>query len=327
MRVAVLGATGAVGRTMLRVLEERGVAVDDLLPLASPSSAGRRLSFAGREWEVRAPREGCFTGVDYALFSAGAERSREWGPRAAAEGATVIDNSSAWRMDPQVPLVVPEVNAAAAADRPLGIIANPNCSTIQLVVALAPLQAAAGLTRVTLTTFQSVSGAGESGRDALRSELAGEAADASPFTRGIAGDVLPQIGDFDSSGWSGEEVKMRQETRKILALPGLPVSATCVRVPVEVGHAVSVVVEMERALPRRELAEALAGAPGLRFAGVDAEFSTPRQAAGSDDVSVSRLRVDPDDPRRVHLWVVADNLRKGAATNAVQILEVLHGQR
>jgi aspartate-semialdehyde dehydrogenase len=239
----------------------------------------------------------------------------------------VIDNSSAWRMDPRVPLVVPEVNAAAAAARPLGIVANPNCSTIQLVVALAPLHAAAGLERVTLTTFQSVSGAGESGREALRRELAGELAEDSPFTRAIAGDVLPQIGDFDAEGWSGEEVKMRQETRKILGLPDLAVSATCVRVPVEVGHAVSVVVEVEREISRAELGAALEAAPGVRFGRADDEFATPRQTAGRDEVMVSRLRVDPDDPRRLHLWIVADNLRKGAATNAVQILEVLHGQR
>jgi len=326
VKLALLGATGAVGRTMLMVLEERGLPVDELIPLASPASRGKRVTFAGREWEVRVPAPGCFAGVDYALFSAGAERSREWAPRAADEGAVVIDNSSAWRMEAGVPLVVPEVNAAAAAAHPRGIVANPNCSTIQLVVALAPLHAAAGLTRVSLTTFQSVSGAGESGREALRRELSGEEPAGSPFTRRIAGDVLPQIGEFDAEGWSGEETKMRQETRKILDLPQLPVTATCVRVPVEVGHAVSVVVETERPLSRAEAAAALSRGPGVRFSEASEEFPTPRDAAGDDTVRVGRLRLDPDDPRRLHLWIVADNLRKGAATNAVQILEVVDGR-
>jgi aspartate-semialdehyde dehydrogenase len=326
VKLALLGATGAVGRTMLQVLEQRGLPVDELVPLASPASRGRSVAFAGREWEVRVPEPGCFSGADYALFSAGAERSREWAPRAAEEGAVVIDNSSAWRMDADVPLVVPEVNAAAAARRPRGIVANPNCSTIQLVVALAPLHEAAGLARVSLTTFQSVSGAGESGRAALRRELAGGEAAGSPFGRRIAGDVIPQIGDFDAEGWSGEETKMRLETRKILDLPQLPVAATCVRVPVEVGHAVSVVVDTGRPLSRDEVAAVLSAAPGVSFSAASEEFPTPRQAAGDDAVRVGRLRLDPDDPRRLHLWIVADNLRKGAATNAVQILEVVDGR-
>jgi aspartate-semialdehyde dehydrogenase len=242
MNVAILGATGAVGRTMLRVLAERRIPVDRLTLLASARSAGQAVFWGGRRWTVEAPAPGCFRGVDVALFSAGADRSREWGPRAAAEGAVVVDNSSAWRMDPQVPLVVPEVNADALGDRPRGIVANPNCSTIQMVVALEALHRAGGLTRVVATTFQSVSGAGETGREALRRELmpeGGRAAD-SPFARPIAGNVVPQIGDFDAEGWTGEERKMMHETRKILSLPDLPVTATCVRVPVDVGHSVQV---------------------------------------------------------------------------------------
>lgn len=324
MHVAILGATGAVGRTMLRVLEERGLPVERLTLLASARSAGTRVAWGGREWEVRAPEAGCFRGVDVALFSAGAERSREWAPRAAEEGAVVVDNSSAWRMDSEVPLVVPEVNAAAAAERPKGIIANPNCSTIQMVVALKPVADAAGLRRVVATTYQSVSGAGENGRAALQRELAGEPGD-SPFSRPILGNVVPQIGDLGDDGWSAEELKMRLETRKILGLPELAVTATCVRVPVDVGHSVQVLAETQRPLGMAEAAERLAAFPGLRLAREPGRFPTPREAAGRDDVLVGRLRADPDDERALHFWVVADNLRKGAATNAVQIAERLTG--
>jgi aspartate-semialdehyde dehydrogenase len=321
MHIAILGATGAVGRTMLQILAERRLPVERLTLLASARSAGTVIPWGGREWTVRAPEPGCFRGVDFALFSAGADRSREWGPRAAGEGAVVVDNSSAWRMDPQVPLVVPEVNAAAAAHRPKGIIANPNCSTIQMVVALQALHRAVGLRRVVCTTFQSVSGAGETGRDALRRELAGEGTEGSPFPRPIVGNVIPRIGDFDAEGWTGEERKMMNETRKILDLPALPVSATCVRVPVEVGHSVQVLAEVERELPLEEAHAALGGFPGIRLARDPAAFPTPLEAAGRDEVFVGRVRVDPDFPHGVHLWVVSDNLRKGAATNAVQIVE------
>jgi aspartate-semialdehyde dehydrogenase len=332
MHIAVLGATGAVGRTMLQVLAERKVPVERLTLLASARSAGQTIRWGGREHTVQVPVAGIFEGVDYALFSAGAERSREWGPRAAAEGAVVVDNSSAWRMDAQVPLVVPEVNAAAAADRPRGIIANPNCSTIQMVVALEAIRKAAGLRRVVATTFQSVSGAGETGRETLRREVAGEGLDAqrlaapvdgSPFARRIAGNVLPQIGELDDEGWSGEERKMMYETRKILGLPELPVVATCVRVPVEVGHSVQLMAETERELDVPALRRALAMFPGLLTQSDHAAYPTPLEVAGRDPVFVGRLRVDPDLPRVVHAWVVADNLRKGAATNAVQIVEGL----
>ncbi len=325
MHVAVLGATGAVGRTMLRVLAERRIPVDRLTLLASARSAGTVVSWGGREWTIAAPEPGCFRGVDVALFSAGGDRSREWGPRAADEGAVVVDNSSAWRMDPRVPLVVPEVNAAAAAERPLGIIANPNCSTIQMVVALEAVRRAAGLTRVVATTFQSVSGAGETGRSALARELAGGLDEESPFTRRIAGNALPQIGMLDAEGWSEEERKMAHETRKILGLPDLPVAATCVRVPVEVGHSVQVLAETERPLPVDEAREALAAFPGIVVSPTADEFPTPLETAGRDEVFVGRLRADPFVPRALHLWVVADNLRKGAATNAVQIVEGLGG--
>ena len=323
MNIAVLGATGAVGRTMLDVLAEREVPVERLVLLASARSAGRTMRWKGGTCEVAAPTPELFRTVDYALFSAGGDRSREWAPVAAEAGAVVIDNSSAWRTDPQVPLVVPEVNAAAMADRPKGIIANPNCSTIQCVVALKPFLEAAGLRRVIYTTFQSVSGAGEAGRETLRNELKGEQPKQSPFSRPIRANAIAQIGDFDAEGWTGEETKMRQETRKILSQPDLHVAATCVRVPVEVGHSVQITIETERDLTRAQAIEALRAESGLIFAEDAAAFPTPLDAAGRDGVFAGRLRTDPDLPRTFHLWVVADNLRKGAATNAVQILEAL----
>lgn len=325
MHVAILGATGAVGRTMLEVLAERALPVERLTLLASPRSAGKVVAWGGREWTVQAPEPGCFRGVDFALFSAGADRSREWAPRAAEEGAVVVDNSSAWRMDPRVPLVVPEVNLESALDRPEGIVANPNCSTIQMVVALKALHDAFRLTRVSAVTFQSVSGAGETGREALLREVEGGAGDGSPFSRPIAGNVLPQIGDFDAEGWTGEEKKMRGETRKILGLPELAVTATCVRVPVEVGHSVQLTAEVERDVSLEDAWAALEGFPGIRLSRGAEAFPTPREMAGRDEVFVGRVRLDPDFPRALHLWVVADNLRKGAATNAVQIVEGVAG--
>ncbi len=335
MHVAILGATGAVGRTMLRVLEERRLRVDRLTLLASERSAGSTVRWQGRDLTVAVPAQGAFRGVDFALFSAGADRSRTWGPAAADEGAVVVDNSSAWRMDPQVPLVVPEVNLAAARERPRGIVANPNCSTIQMVVALQAIRKAAGLTRVIATTFQSVSGAGETGREALRREAAGEGlkllrlgqpVEGSPFARRIAENVIPQIGDFDDEGWSGEERKMIAETRKIMDLPDLPVAATCVRVPVDVGHAVQVTVETERELSADAARRALALFPGILLQAGPEAYPTPLEVADRDSVFVGRIRQDPYVPRTLHFWVVADNLRKGAATNAVQIVVGLAGE-
>lgn len=323
MHVAVLGATGAVGRTMLQVLAEREFPLDRLTLLASPRSAGSTLTCGGRDYRVGTPGSGCFDGVDIALFSAGAERSREWAGEAVEAGAIVVDNSSAWRMDPDVPLVVPEVNADALAEIPKGIVANPNCSTIQVVVALRPLQLAGGLERVVLTTFQSVSGAGERGREALRLELEGTPGDGSPFSRPIAGNAVPQVGDIDAEGWTSEERKMIGEPRKILSLPDLSVAPTCVRVPVEVSHSVQMMVELEREITLEDAAAALSGAPSVVFRQDPDSFPTAMEAAGRDEVFVGRLRADPDLRRILHLWVVADNLRKGAATNAVQIAELV----
>lgn len=322
MKIAVLGATGAVGRTMLRVLEERDFPADALVPLASARSAGSRVRWRGRDWPVSEPGPDAFDGCGIALFSAGAERSRRWGPIAAGRGAVVVDNSSAWRMHDDVPLVVPEVNAASADRRPLGIIANPNCSTIQMVVALEGLRRAAGLRRVVATTFQSVSGAGQTGLAALWAEQAGRSSGDSPFAVRIAGNVVPQIGAPQDDGWTEEELKMRNETRKILGLPDLPVAATCVRVPVEVGHAIAVAVETLEPLSAEAAAEALSAMDGIV---VDQRggHPVPIDSVGRDEVLVGRIRRDPDTSSTIHFWVVADNLRKGAATNAVQIAERL----
>jgi aspartate-semialdehyde dehydrogenase len=234
----------------------------------------------------------------------------------------VIDNSSGWRMHEQVPLVVPEVNAAAAQDRPLGIIANPNCATIQLVVALAALQRVAPLRRVVVTTLQSVSGAGQGGIDALQTELSGGVADPSPFVARIAGNVIPWIGPRLPDGWNEEEEKVRAETRRILGLPTLPVAATCVRVPVVTGHSISASVELARPIGLEEVRHALGSGAGLVVEPFDHD-PLPSDVAGTDLVRVGRLRVDRDLPDVVHLWIVADNLRKGAATNAIQIAELV----
>lgn len=306
---------------MLRVLEERRFPATELVLLASERSAGQSLRCLDRDWPVQAVSARAFENCDVALFSAGGSRSREWAPIAAEAGAVVIDNSSAWRMDPDVPLVVPEVNGARAAAAGKGIIANPNCATIQLVVALEALRRAAGLRRVVATTLQSVSGAGHKGLAALEAELRDETPSETPFVAGIAHNVLPYIGPRAADGWNEEEDKIRLETRKILELPQLPVSATCVRVPVRVGHSISATVELEHGLGMQEITRAFADMPGLVFCRESDPL--PVNAAGQDEVYVGHVRIDRDVPNTLHMWVVADNLRKGAATNAVQIAETL----
>lgn len=321
MKVAILGATGAVGRTMLEALEARTeLPIEEIVPLASERSRGTPIRWRGRTYEVDVPSPERFRGCAVALFSAGASRSREWAPIAAAEGAVVVDNSSAWRMDPRVPLVVPEVNAHRIAERPLGIVANPNCVATQLVLALEAVRRAAGLRRVVASTYQSVSGAGQAGLDAFLAESRGEVAEGSPFNGRIAGNVIPAVGPRGEDGWNEEERKVRDETRRILEMPGLPIAATCVRVPVEVGHGVAAMLELERAVDRAELLAALRAMPGVEVVDGEAD-ALPRDVAGTDTVLVGRVRVDPDDARVAHLWVVGDNLRKGAAVNSIQIAE------
>jgi aspartate-semialdehyde dehydrogenase len=326
--VAVVGATGAVGQEMLRVLEERRFPVREIRALASARSAGSRLDFRGAPVVVRELAGEEFAGVDVALFSAGAERSRAFAPLAVRAGALVVDNSSAFRMHPEVPLVVPEVNPGALAGH-RGIIANPNCSTIQMVVALRPLRDAYGLRRVIVATYQSVSGTGARAMRELeqttRAFLDGRPEEIAVYPHPIAFQCLPQVDVFDAEGNTREEVKMKDETRKIFGDPSLEVLATCVRVPVFRSHSEAVVAEAERPVDLDDLATRLRGAPGVVLGDSPADYPLPRRAAGRDPVYVGRLRGHAEDPKWVSMWVVADNLRKGAALNAVQIAERLCG--
>lgn len=329
MNVAIVGATGAVGREMLQVLEQRAFPANRVTALASPRSAGVRIPFRGRELTVEPLSTSSFSNVGIALFSAGASTSREFAPVAARAGAVVIDNSSAWRMDPECPLVVPEVNPKDIQDRPKGIIANPNCSTIQMVVALKPLHDAAGLRRVIVSTYQAASGKGQKGADELmrqaEAHALGTCAEPSVFPSRLAFNV---ISDWPAGvdDYSEEEWKLVRETRKILNLPSLGVSPTTARVPVVHGHAESVYAEFERPLPAAEAKELLRKAPGVQL--VDTPYAPgntpePLHAAGKDAVFVGRVRNDLAVPGALKLWIVADNLRKGAALNAVQIAELL----
>lgn len=328
--IAIVGATGLVGRTFLAVLEERRFPIGKLTLLASARSAGRRLEHAGQVLVVEDVERAPAGGHDLVLFSAGAEVSRHHAPRFASAGALVVDNSSAFRMEAGVPLVVPEVNPEALAplrDRAGGLVSVPNCSTIQLVMVLKPLLDRAGLLRVTVATYQSASGAGQRAllelESETRRELDGAVAGTQVFPHPLAFDVLPHIGGFTPDGASAEEEKMIRETQKILGLPSLPVSATCVRVPVRVGHSEAVWLETERPLTPEAARECLAAAPGVvvRDDPGAAVYPRAREAAGTDPVYVGRIRRDPGGPHGLVLWVVADNVRKGAALNAVQIAE------
>jgi aspartate-semialdehyde dehydrogenase len=325
--VAVVGATGAVGREMLRVLEQREFPVKRLVPLASPRSAGQKLRFGSGEVAVEALTPQSFAGVDVALFSAGASVSREFGPIAAAAGAVVIDNSSAWRMDPDVPLVVPEVNLAAASKRPRGIIANPNCATIQMVVALKPLHDAARIKHIVVSTYQATSGKGHAAVEELlsqtRATLEGRAPEAKVFPGTIAFNVLCdwKAGESD---YSEEETKIVQETKKIFDDATIGVSPTTVRVPVLNGHSEAVHVQFARPMAADEARSLLRHAPGVVL--VEGGYAPgknpqPVQASGTDAVYVGRVRDDLAVPGAINLFVVSDNLRKGAALNAVQIAE------
>jgi aspartate-semialdehyde dehydrogenase len=326
--VAVVGATGAVGTEMIDVLEERGFPVGTLIPLASSRSAGGTVSFRGEAIAVQVLTKESFAGVDIALFSAGADISREFAPIAAKAGAVVIDNSAAWRMEPDVPLVVPEVNAHDLANHK-GIIANPNCSTIQMVVALKPLHDRARIRRIVVTTFQAVSGTGKEAMDELMTECQDLLSfkDATPkvYPYQIAFNCLPQIDDFLPNGYTKEEMKMLNETRKIMGDRSIQVTATTVRVPVYVGHSESVNIETEQKLSANEARAILSDAPGVLVFDDPAHkvYPMPLDVAGKDEVYVGRVREDESIANGLNLWVVADNLRKGAALNAVQIAECL----
>lgn len=329
LRVAVLGATGLVGTTMLRLLEQRGFPAGEVIALASERSAGRRLPFRGGELTVRAAGPGSFEGVDLVLASPGAAASRQLLPEAAARGALSIDNSSAFRLDEDVPLVVPEVNGHRVRSfSTRRIIANPNCSTIQLVMVLAPLHLAFELRRVHVATYQSVSGAGRKGLEDLDGETRAELGDTPysrrHFPRPIAFNVVPEIDVFLDGGETREEWKIRLETAKIMEAP-IAVHATCVRVPVRYGHSEAVWLETARPVSVDEARAVLAAAPGVAVLDDPGRrlYPTPRELDGTDAVYVGRIRRDPTTEHGLALWIVADNTRKGAALNAVQIAEAL----
>ena len=321
--VAVVGATGLVGRTMMRVLEERKFPVNRLLPLASERSAGKHVTFNGKSIEVEQLTPDKFKGIDFALFSAGAGISKEFAPHAVKAGTIVIDNSSAFRMDEEVPLVVPEVNPRQAFKHK-GIIANPNCSTIQMVVVLKPLHDRFNINRVVVSTYQSVTGAGQKAVAQLEDEVAQRPLRERKFPHPIAYNCLPHIDVFFDDGYTKEEVKMKLETKKIMEADIL-VTATTVRVPVMGGHSESVNIEFTKPCSLNEVRDILRHAPGIVLQDDPSNnvYPMPLTAFDKDDVFVGRIRIDDTIPYGINLWIVSDNIRKGAATNAVQIAETL----
>ncbi|MEI6386365.1 MAG: aspartate-semialdehyde dehydrogenase [Spirochaetota bacterium] len=326
-RVAVVGALGAVGQEMIKTLEQRSFPVSELVPLDIESKVGAMVDFRGAKVAVRAAKNGAFAGVDFALFSAGSEASLELAPVAVKEGAIVIDNSAAWRMDPAVPLVVPEVNPQAL-DGHKGIIANPNCSTIQMLVACKPIHDAFTIKRIVVSTYQAVSGTGAPAIEEMKAQAAafvkGQKISASVYPRQILFNALPQIDVFLDNGYTKEEMKMVHETHKILD-PDIAVSPTAVRVPVFRGHSEAVNVETAKPFAIAEVRALLEKAPGVKVMDDPSKgiYPTALDAEGQDATFVGRLRMDPTVPHGLSMWVVSDNLRKGAALNAVQIAETL----
>jgi aspartate-semialdehyde dehydrogenase len=328
LRVAVVGATGAVGQTTLKVLEERKFPVRELRAFASERSVGKTVTFRGEAIRVEKVGPEAFKGVDVALFSAGSAQSKEYAPQAVQAGAVVVDKSSAFRMDPRVPLVVPEINAHAVRGHQ-GIVACPNCTTIVTVMPLKPLHDAGRLRRVIATSYQAVSGAGVNGVEELRAQTLawarGEAIAPRHFIHQIAFNVIPHIDKFVEGGYTGEEMKLVNEVRKILELPDLPVSPTTVRVPVFTAHSVAVNAETEVKVTAERAREVLAGFPGLRLWDDPAQnrYPMPVSVEGQDDCFVGRIREDLSLPNALNFWVVGDQLRKGAALNGIQIAELL----
>jgi aspartate-semialdehyde dehydrogenase len=339
VNLGVVGATGLVGTEMLRILEERAFPVGELRAYASARSEGRSLPFAGGHVECEVLRDGCFDGLDIVVIDVDDPLALEWAPHAVTSGARVVDNSAAFRMDPDVPLVVSEVNPADVRTTPKGIVSCPNCTTMVLVTALAPLHRAAGIERMVVSTYQSVSGAGQPGMHELdeqwtkgagrmeRFRRAATDADAlvagDVWDRPIAGNVIPLAGSVREAGYTSEEWKLVHESQRILHAPELRATATCVRVPVYVGHAMAANVQFGRELGRAEAVELLSDAPGVRLVDGGDGSPTPLEGAGIDPVLVGRLREDPSQARTLDLWVTGDNLRKGAALNAVQLAELL----
>jgi len=339
--LAVVGATGAVGTVMLDLLSTRENVWGEIRLIASPRSAGRRLPVRGGETEVIALSEDAFDGVDVAMFDVPDEVSAAWVPVAAARGAVCVDNSGAFRMDPEVPLVVPEVNPADAARRPKGIIANPNCTTLSLIVAVGALHRAFGLEELVVASYQAASGAGQAGIDTLygqldkvagtrslgqrAGDLRGTVGDLGPFPAPLALNVVPWAGSLRGEGWTSEELKIRNESRKILGLPSLRVNATCVRVPVVTTHSVAVHARFSRPVGRAAAWETLRAAPGVVLCDEPSrgEFPTPADVVGTDPTWVGRVRESLDDPNGIEFFVCGDNLRKGAALNTAQIAELV----
>jgi len=330
-RVAIVGATGLVGETMVRVLEERAFPVSELYPLASNRSIGKEVEFNGKEYPVDDLATFDFSKADIGLFSAGAEVSREYAPKAVAAGCVVIDNTSEFRYQDDIPLVVPEVNAHAIAQyKARGIVANPNCSTIQMLVALKPIHDAVGIERINVATYQSVSGAGKEAVDELATQsgelLNGRPAEAKVIAKQIAFNCVPQIDKFQDNGYTKEEMKMFWETQKIMGDKTIQVNATAVRVPVFFGHSEAVNIETRRKLTAAEARKLLEKAPGITVLDERVPGGYPTaatEAANHDTVYVGRIREDISHERGLNLWVVSDNVRKGAATNSVQIAEIL----
>lgn len=332
VKVAVFGATGAVGKEMLTILAERLFPADEIYALASRKSMGMEVSYGEKDLKVLNAETFDFSSVDLVLMSAGGEVSKEWAPKITKAGAVVIDNSSAWRMDPDVPLVVPEVNMDALDGvKKKGIIANPNCSTIQLMVALKPIHDRIGIKRITCSTYQAVSGGGQAAMDELWTQTKGiyvnDSVDPEAFTKQIAFNVIPHIDDFMEDGTTKEEWKMVVETKKILD-PKIKLFATCVRVPVFVGHSISVNLELEGELSADETRDLLRESPGLMVIDKheDEGYVTPVECVGEFATFVSRIREDASVENGLALWVVSDNLRKGAALNSVQIAEGLNNR-
>lgn len=323
MKLAVVGVTGMVGRKMLEVLDERDFPVSELIPVASSRSLGKIISFRGRDYRVTGIEEAVEKTPDIALFSAGGSTSREWAPAFASSGCTVIDNSSAWRMDKDIPLVVPEINMKKVSSTNR-IIANPNCSTIQLVMALAPLHYEYGIKRLVISTYQSVTGSGMKGVQQLEDEKAGLEAE-KIYLHPINNNCLPHCADFDQTGYSTEEIKLVNETRKILDDSSIMLTATAVRVPVTGGHSESVNIEFKRDFELDDIRRRLSEFPGVIVQDNPHEgiYPMPLTAQGSDKVYVGRVRRDYSTPNALNMWIVSDNIRKGAATNAIQIAEGL----
>ena len=329
INIAVVGATGNVGREMLNILSEKNYNAKKIFPVASERSAGSKIEYGSTELTVEAIEKFDISKVQVALFSAGSEVSKEWAPKFVEKDCVVIDNSSQFRMDDDIPLIVPEVNPEDIKDfKKRNIIANPNCSTIQLVVALKPLHEISKIKKVIVSTYQSVSGAGKAAMDELfdqtKNVFSDQIKDNINFTKPIAFNVIPHIGDFIDDGYTKEEIKMREETNKILD-KGIQFSATCVRVPVFIGHAESVNIEFENKVSVDEARNAIKNAPGCSLLDErkDGGYVTPKECAGNDDTYVSRIREDSAVENGLSIWVVSDNLRKGAALNTIQIAEKL----